>query len=177
MHDKWFAIRTRSNREIVVSDALEGKGYEVLCPRYSNQPSRHKAATAFFRSRRPLFPGYLFCRFNVLARLPILTIPGVVSIVSNGKIPIPLDDTEVDSLKVLVNSKLPIGPHLFLQTGDRVRVAQGPLAGATGYVVRTESHRLVVSITLLQRAVSVELAREWLDTLPETSVCAAGMSH
>lgn len=107
--------------------------------------------------------------------MPILTVPGVMSVVSNGRIPVPLDEEEVESLKVLVQSKLPIGPHLFLQAGDRVRVSQGPLAGASGYIVRTEAQRLVVSITLLQRAVAVELAREWLDTLSPGSV-ATGRS-
>lgn len=177
MQEKWFAIRTRSNREAVVSGALESKGYEILWPRYSPPPTRSRAMAESAKSSRSLFPGYLFCRFNILVRMPILTVPGVVSIVSNGRIPIPLDDDEVESLKVLVNSKLPLGPHFFLQAGDRVRVAQGPLAGATGYVVRSESQRLVVSITLLQRAVSVELAREWLDTLPESAAYTAGMSH
>jgi hypothetical protein len=37
---EWFAVRTRSNRESVVADALEGKGFEVWCPRYKAPPFR-----------------------------------------------------------------------------------------------------------------------------------------
>ncbi len=165
MQEQWFAIRTKSNREIPVSESLEGKGYEVLCPRYSIPAVRTSARTAS-PVVRPLFPGYVFCKFDVFVRLPILMIPGVMNVVSNGRIPIPIDDLEVESLKVLVKSKLPLGPHAFLKAGDRVMVSQGPLTGASGYIVETDCRQLVVSITLLQRSVCVRLTREWLEKLP-----------
>ena len=161
MTNHWFAIRTKSNRESAVSEALAGKGYEVLFPRYSysQRPWSSHASTV----TKPLFPGYLFCRFDVNVRLPILTIPGVLNVVSSGRIPVPLDDREVESVKVLVSSHLPVLPHEYLRPGDVVRIAEGPLAGAEGNIVHTDRKRLVVSITLLQRAVAVEVAPEWID--------------
>src|SRR4051812_29834008 len=69
---EWFAVRTRSNRETVVAEAFAGKGFGVWCPRYKAPPLRTDAVL------KPLFPGYLFSRFNVLDRLPILVVPGVV---------------------------------------------------------------------------------------------------
>lgn len=161
MTNHWFAIRTKSNRETAVSEALAGKGYEVLFPRYSYSHRPWAAHTATVT--KPLFPGYLFCRFDVTVRLPILTIPGVMNVVSNGKIPVPLDDREVESVKVLVSSRLPVQPHEYLRPGDLVRITEGPLAGAEGSIVHTDCKRLVVSITLLQRAVAVEVAPEWVD--------------
>lgn len=165
MHHNWFAIRTKSNRESAVCEALVGKGFEVLCPRYrqtsihiTNQ--RRKSSSV---ALKPLFPGYLFSRFDVTERLPILVVPGVMNVVSNGRIPIPLDESEIESLRVLVNSALTIGPHPYLRVGDRVMVSQGPLAGASGYIVQTDRKRLIVSITLLQRSVAVDVASEWLE--------------
>jgi transcription antitermination factor NusG len=151
MPNEWFAIRTKSNREYVVAEALAGKGYEVLFPRYSV-----RAAAG------PLFPGYLFCRFDVLFRLPILTVPGVLNIVSNGRIPVPLADREIDSIKVLMSSHLPVLPHPYLRQGDVVRIEEGPLAGAEGTIIQTDSKKLVVSITLLQRSVAVNVSPEWI---------------
>jgi hypothetical protein len=55
MPNEWFAIRTKSNREYVVAEALAGKGYEVLFPRYSVRASAG-----------PLFPGYLFCMSSII---------------------------------------------------------------------------------------------------------------
>ena len=39
------------------------------------------------KSERPLFPGYMFCRFDAKKRLPILMTTGVISVVSFGKEP------------------------------------------------------------------------------------------
>lgn len=163
MQENWFAIRTKSNRETAVSEALGGKGYEVLCPRY--RLNHHSSRNSSDSSMRPLFPGYLFCRFDVLVRLPILTIPGVLNIVSTGKTPSPIDESEIESIKVLIKSDLPLSPHAYLQVGDKVMICDGPLSGACGYVVQTNTKRLVVSITLLQRAVSVEVPGYWLEKL------------
>ena len=171
MTNNWFAIRTKSNREGTVSQALEGKGYEVLFPRYSyNQrpwvPREAGSVT------KPLFPGYLFCRFDASTRLPILTVPGVLNVVSNGRIPIPLEEREIESVKVLVSSQLPVQPHQYLREGDIIRIAEGPLAGAEGNIVHTDCKKLVVSITLLQRSVAVEVAPEWIDA-PAARTCRA----
>jgi transcription antitermination factor NusG len=175
MQENWFAVRTKSNRETVVTNALIGKGYEVLFPRYAiNVPRRLQARQTEPATLKPLFPGYVFARFDVFTRLPILTVPGVMNVVSNGKQPIPLDDSEVESLKVLLNSKLPIGPHAYLKIGDSVKISNGPLMGASGYIVQTDRQRLVVSITLLQRAVSVEVAGEWLERLPGRYAMSVG---
>ena len=170
MTTHWFAIRTKSNREFLVSEALAGKGYEVLFPRYSTNP-RLRAREAP-QVTKPLFPGYLFSRFDASARLPILTIPGVLNVVSNGKVPIPLDDREIDSVKVLALSRLPVHPHNYFRPGDLVRITEGPLAGAEGSILHTDCKKLVVSITLLQRSVAVEIAPEWIET-PLAQVCRA----
>jgi transcription antitermination factor NusG len=173
MPQEWFAVRTKSNRENIVAEALEGKGYEVLCPRYRASGLRRPEATAARQPvLRPLFPGYLFSRFDVLTRLPVLTIPGVLNVVSNGKIPIPLDSAEIESLQVLVNSDLPIGPHPYLAVGDKVIISNGPLAGAQGWIMQTDCKRLIVSITLLQRSVAVAVAGEWLEKVPGKPDCA-----
>ena len=172
MHNNWFAIRTKSNRESAISEALAGKGYEVIFPRYKassihNTNVRRKSSST---ALKPLFPGYLFCKFDVLDRLPILTIPGVMNVVSNGRIPIPLDDEEIESLRVLVNSSLSLGPYPYLKVGDRVMISQGPLTGASGCIVQTDKRRLIVSITLLQRSVAVDVASEWLEKCEERNV-------
>ena len=151
----WFAVRVRSNRENVVVSSLSGKGYETFLPTYS-WPNLSKPLVG-----RPLFPGYVFCRFDVSRRLPILVLPAVVHIVGIGKTPIAIDDDEIASLRLAVESRLPVAQVEF-RTGERVRVETGPLAGATGTISGRTADRFVVSITLLQRSIAVELRSEWL---------------
>jgi len=140
----------------MVTEALAGRGLEAWCPRF-NAGANVKAAN------KPVFPGYLFCRFNVLDRLPVLTVPGILNIVSNGKIPLPIEESEIESLRLVMDSLLPVSPSDYFHVGDKVRITDGPLNGAEGYVVQRECQHLVVSITLLQRAVSVAVQSQWLE--------------
>jgi len=153
---EWFAIRTKSNREAVVTEALSGRGLEAWYPRYSAGVSPRAV-------NKSVFPGYLFCRFNGMDRLPVLTVPGILNIVSNGKMPLPIDEREIESLRLVMESFLPVAPHEYFQIGDKVTITDGPLTGAHGYVVQRQCKQLIVCITLLQRAVSVVLEPKWLE--------------
>jgi transcriptional antiterminator NusG len=153
----WFAIRTRSNREAVITDSLLGKGFEAWCPRYKTTRSNTVGPG------KAVFPGYVFCRLAVSHRMPVLTVPGVVGIVSSGRIPLSIDEKEIESLRIVMESRLPIGPHDYLKAGDSVRIKDGPLTGAEGYIMQKEGEHLVVSITLLQRSVSVSVQGHWLE--------------
>jgi len=111
----------------------------------------------------PLFPGYLFCRLNPEARLRVLATPGFISVVSFGTEFAVVDETEINSIRAVCDSNLPFGPYPFLREGRKVRVTGGPLKGAEGTILRLKSKvLLVVGITLLQRAVAVELDREFV---------------
>jgi len=111
----------------------------------------------------PLFPGYLFCRLNRDARLQVLATPGLISVVSFGAELAVVDEAEIESIRAVCNSNLPYGPYPFLQEGRKVRVTGGPLQGLEGIVVRLKSRvQVVVGISLLQRAVAVELEREFV---------------
>jgi transcriptional antiterminator NusG len=155
---EWFAIRVKSNRERVSAMGLTGKGYEVFLPELQDR-SDSRSVPAL----RPLFPGYLFCRFNVEWRLPILTLPSIVHIVGVGKKPIPIEAEEIESLRILIQSRLEIDPNECFTPGQRVKVVRGPLIGASGVVTGFDDrHKLCLSITLLQRSLSVALSPEWL---------------
>ncbi len=154
---EWFAIRVKSNREKVTQQHLTGKGYEVFLPCYRPKDDGRRLAGEF-----PLFPGYLFCRFDVNNRLPILIVPGVVHVVGFGRRPVPVDESELESVRILVKAGLPLRPDEPYTIGQSIRIQQGPLAGAEGVIIGLGEQRLVVSISLLQRSVSVELEREWL---------------
>lgn len=163
----WFAVRTKSNRERVSSLDLYGRGYEVFLPEVARNG---KAGPTKF----PLFPGYLFCRFDVNRRLPVLTVPGVVHIVGLGRTPLPISENEIESLRLVVSASLPIKADEIYTVGANVRIDRGPLAGASGVIVGSQRKKLVVSITLLQRSVSVELPYDWVGQLSnESDACSS----
>jgi transcription antitermination factor NusG len=75
--------------------------------------------------------------------------------------PVPLADVEVSSLKKALNAQHPVVPYPFVDEGHRVRINSGALAGVQGIVISfTQRVRLVLSITMLQRSVLLEIDRE-----------------
>ena len=160
----WYAIRVRSRMATIASNTLRGKGYEEFLPVYS---SRHRWSDRVKELDLPLFPGYLFCRFDVQGRLlPILTTPGVTSIVGAGKTPISIPDDEIAAVQAIVQSGLAAQPWPFLSVGSRIYIERGPLTGLEGTALSVEKkYRLVVSVPLLQRSVAVEIDRDWIRPL------------
>lgn len=151
----WFALQVRTTHEKKVAARLDGKFYEHFLPLY---PCRRRWSDRINETEIPLFPGYLFCRINMTCRLPILTTPGVIRIVGNGSGPQPVEEAEVAAIQALVRSKLPSQPWPFREIGERVRIEHGPLRGVDGILADFRGlHRLVLSVTLLQRSVAVEI--------------------
>ena len=156
----WFAIRVKSNFEKHVSRALCGKGFEEYLPVYRRAAKRGHGAGAV---ELPLFPGYVFSRFAANRRLPILTIPGVFHIVGLGGVPVPVDPAELATVRALLETGAGAEPWPFVRTGQRVLIHKGPLRGIEGIVLASKKDfRLVASVTLLQRSVSVEIERDWV---------------
>lgn len=155
---QWFALVVKSRFDKAVAHALEVKGYETLMPvykkyHYYGRHSRH--------CELPLFPGYVCCRFDFQTRMPVLATPGVIRVAGGGGIAIPVSETEIHSLQAAMRSQLPVQPFPFLNVGQRVRINSGALAGVEGIILGSKPQlRLVLSITLLQRSVLLEIDGE-----------------
>ena len=158
----WFAILARTSREKTSSLLLENAGYECFVPisKYKRQWSDRMKEVEV-----PLFPGYFFCRMNPANRLPVLMTPGVIQIVGVGKTPIPVDEEEIAAIQCVGKSGLSTMPWPYIEIGHAARIEEGPLRGLTGIVVKIKSGmKLVLSVSLLQRSVAVEIERKWISS-------------
>ncbi len=156
----WFALHVRSRCEKVVAASLRSKGYEEFLPFYR---SRNRWSDRQKDVDLPLFPGYVFCRLQLARRLPVLTTPGVVSIIGAGKSPQPVEPLELAAVRSLVRSGLPAVPWPYLKAGERVRIDRGALEGVEGILTAVKKElRVVLSVTLLQRSVAVEIDRDFI---------------
>jgi transcription antitermination factor NusG len=142
-------------------------------------PTYRVKTTRFGRRReldRPLFSGYLFSRFNPVVQLPVLTTPGVVSIVAAGRQLLPVSEKEIAAVHAILGSGLIASPWPYLRAGQAVEVVRGPLTGVSGLLLAVKNtFRLVVSVTLLQRSVSVEVDADWVR--PVSHVCGAAAAQ
>src|SRR5580698_3155589 len=151
----WFALQVRTRQEASVGDQLNGQGYERFLPLYK---ARKRWSDRIKEVETPLFPGYLFCRFDPCDRLPILKTPGVIQIIGYNRLPIPVEEHEIAAIQRLVASGVPNRPWPFVAVGDRVTIESGALRGLEGILTGVKgNHRLVLSVSLLQRSVAVEI--------------------
>ena len=156
----WYALRVRPRYEKMVASTLVTKGYEGFLPLYRH---RSRWSDRMREVLLPLFPGYLFCRFDVNKRLPILVTPGVIQVVGIGRELYPVDDDEIAALKSIVFSGLQTEPRSYLNIGTQVRIELGPLSGVEGILTgKRGARKLVVSVNLLLRSVAVEVNESWV---------------
>lgn len=160
----WYAVHVQTRYEKVVASGLRTRGFEEFLPVYA---CTRRWSDRLQKVETPLFPGYVFSRFDVNRRLPVLTIPGVISIIGVGKLPHPVDDDEMNALQIVAGSGLLLEPWPFLREGQRIRIQDGPLRNVEGVLSEIgDRGKLVISVTLLQRSVAVTLDRSWVRPLP-----------
>ena len=152
---EWFALQTKPRCEKTVEYALTRKGYECLLPTYQkNQILSHRPVKAIL----PLFPTYIFCRFNQEAVGKAIITPGVRRIIEFGGRPVALQAMEIDALQTLTGTDLLRRPWSYVPEGTLVRIKTGPLSGVEGLVSMHENkEHLIITVSLLQQSVIVQL--------------------
>lgn len=154
----WYAVRVKPKFERVVAQSLASKGLASFLPLYKE---RRRWSDRVKLVELPLFPGYVFCNLDVRHRLPVLQTPGVLHFVCFDGEPAPVERAEIESLQRAAGSGASLAPWPYLREGQRVVVARGPMKGLNGILLKVRNEfRLIISVTLLQRSVAVEIDRE-----------------
>lgn len=165
----WFALLTRSNFEQVVFDQIVQKKMAVFLPKakkISRRKDRKKVIDV------PLFPGYLFVKSSLdpACQLFILKTQGAVRFLGNQKGPVPVPDTQIESLKILTaaDQDLITGACSPMVQGDPVMVMEGPFAGTRGEFIRYRGKgRIIVKLPLLGRYAGVEMDEDLVEKMPD----------
>jgi transcription antitermination factor NusG len=164
---RWYAVQTRSNFEKRVAQELAGKGVENFLPAVAENrrwKDREKVI------EMPLFRGYLFVQLAdcLDSRWKVLRSSGVVRIVGRGQEAEPVPDSEIASIRQLLQSGTTFSVCPYLREGMRVRVRRGALEGVEGILLRAKNgSRLVISVDLLSRSVATEIDAENAEQMEE----------
>lgn len=163
----WYALEVAYKKEESVALALSQKGYATYVPLYD---LRKVWSDRIRKITVPLFSGYVFCQFDVNSRwLPVVLTPSVRQVVSVGRVPAAIPDCEIDGIRAVISSGIPIEPTAQLKQGSRVLVMRGPFAGVEGSFLREQGRdRLIVSISCIQRSVLVEIDSACVEPIKET---------
>src|SRR4051812_41309454 len=143
----WYCVRTQPKHEHIASANLHRNlGLEVFHPRLRLERPTSRGVV---RVIEPLFPCYLFVRFNLNERLDeIRYVGGVSSLVHFGNgIPV-VPDAVIDELRQCFETEEAMDVEESLRPGVEVTVAQGSFLGFRGIVVRLMPSRQRVQILL-----------------------------
>lgn len=157
LEKKWYALHTRSRAENVVYENLCKKNLEAFFPR-TRVRSRRKDRRMMIDV--PLFPGYLFVKTDLdpYEHVEILKTFGSVRLVGGFTGPVPIPETSIESLKIMVIAGTDIITGTRFKKGDPVRVVAGPFTGVIGFFERYRGKdRVVVQIDALGQFAAVEV--------------------
>ena len=153
----WYAVHTRARHEKVVAQRLQENGVTTFLPVVTEVRtwSDRKKSIEF-----PLFGCYVFVRMVPTSedRLRVLRIDSVLNFVGVRGQGIPIPDSQIDSVKLLLEEGLPWSCHPVLKIGQRVRIRSGALNGLEGVLVSRNGDRtLVLSVDAIQRSLAVSI--------------------
>jgi len=155
MASAWFALQTMPRNEKKIAHLLRQKGYECFAPTYRQ---KRKWSDRTVAVDLPLFPTYVFCYLCPSVLGKVIVNRGVTRVVGFGGKPAEVSGEEIESLRLLAASNFLREPWRYLPDGTRIVVETGPLAGVQGIICPNENgRRLIISITLLQRSVAIQL--------------------
>ena len=162
----WWVAHVRSRQEKALARYLRPLEVPFYLPQREHRVRR---AGRSFVSFLPLFPGYLFFRGSAAERLAALGSDLIVKVLD-----VPDQEVigrELAQLQALQHSGGSLVPCDPVDPGTAVRIVEGPFKGYTGIVLRGGPRpRLVVSISILRKSVSVELERGAVALLPPAAV-------
>ena len=132
----WYVVSTKANHEKQVEQSLRRVGIECFFPLLQE-------AKIIRRSKKtvvgPLFPGYMFVRIDLAEHYRTVTFArGVRRIVGFGLKPARVDTRLIDEIKgKMSQTQVYVREHVkCLESGQGVRIQDGPLAGLDAVFVR-----------------------------------------
>ena len=152
----WYVLKVRARSEFSAALALRGRGYDPFCPVHPKL-RRYSDRTKIVES--VVFPGYLFCRFDLQRKLPVISSTAVQYIISVDGMPAEVGDDLIDNIRRAVEGGALSVP--YMKSGQRVRVRFGPYTGIEGILVgEAAKGQLIVSIDLLQRSIALHIDKD-----------------
>lgn len=165
---KWYIVHAYSNFEKKVAESireqarnqgLEDSFSEILVPTEDVVEIRRGRK---INAERKFFPGYVLVKMDLTdqAYHLIKSTPKVTGFLGSGNKPMPVSEREVARIIGAIEEGVERPkPTITFETGEQVRVTDGPFASFNGTVEQVDEDRarLRVTVSIFGRATPVEL--------------------
>lgn len=160
---RWFVIKTKYQSEKKLALWAKDNAIEYYLPQYTNIK---KYKYRKIETTKPLFSGYIFTKMNYDQKI-ILLRPGYIVKV----IPIKHQEVLLEELKQFYYIKekgYSLLPTKIIESGTKVKVINGALAGTIGFVLEGENpEKIIITANIINQSVEVTLKNENLQIIEE----------
>ncbi|MGH7796453.1 MAG: transcription termination/antitermination protein NusG [Candidatus Binatia bacterium] len=157
---RWYAIRTKVNREKEVEKRLTDFNLEVFLPWMR---ARRRIGSRFHWVLAPLFPGYVFCRLDmVVSGKAARYSPGVKDFLTFGSRIAEVSENIIQTLRERCPGGIAEIDPVSAKPGDVVRINEGPFSGLEAIFEQKlkGSERVAVLLEILGRQTRIVLPGE-----------------
>lgn len=161
---RWYVIYTKTNEEDRVDRNLVAWGLETFYPRIKKKQLNEFTGKATYFSR-PLFPRYIFARFEAEKLLhKVSNSRGVQRVLGIDYVPVPVDDEIVALIQLRVAEDGFVNLDEPLTHGDEVRI-NGSWQGINGVFDRTmkDKSRVMILLTAINYQASLVVERDLVE--------------
>ena len=153
---KWYVVQSKPREELRAQHFLKEKNLQTYLPLMEVVTVRQSRIST---RKKPLFPGYLFCRFDPEESLAYVRwTKGVAKILPESVSPLPVDEDLINAIRGL-EEKDGIIKKKRLKRNDRIRIAHGPMKDIMGIFENwtSDAGRVRVLLNFIKYQATVEL--------------------
>lgn len=167
MELNWYAIQTYSGSEMSVKRAIESlveqmdiqeRVAEIVVPTEDVIEVKNQKKKI---SERSLYPGYVFIKVDLDTDIwhKIQSLPRVGRFIGESKKPTPLTEADINVILEKVQNRAAPRPKVMFETGETVRITEGPFANFTGTVEEydMEHKKLKLNVSIFGRSTPIEI--------------------
>jgi transcriptional antiterminator RfaH len=160
----WFVVQSKPREEERAQHFLEEKGFLIYLPRMEVVSVRALKSVTL---QKPLFPSYLFCRFDPAESLAsVRWTKGVKKLLPESANPAPVTLEVIDSIRSL-EQKDGVIRKQPLKKDDLVRITRGPFKDILGIFDHwaSDQGRVRVLLNFISYQASVDLHHSLLEKI------------
>jgi transcriptional antiterminator RfaH len=150
----WYAFVTKPRHEKKAKTYLDGAGLESYLPL---QKSLSQWSDRKKWVEKPLFSSYIFCHIPFRNRFDVLQQPGMVRIVGFNNEAMPVQNSEIEAIKLLLSTDFTIKVRNGFVPGEDIRISSGLLMGYEGKFLEERGEKyFVIHIATIGKSVLVD---------------------
>jgi transcriptional antiterminator RfaH len=153
----WYVIQTKPKKEEEAKSYLSTKGVEVFNPLMETFLLRNGRMN---RELKPLFPNYMFGKFDLDQNYPLVRwAKGVKKVLGFGEYPTPIPEEVVEIIKERTDTHGIVRLKCHFQANDLIRIKTGPLRDLLGIFERwiSDSERVRILLNMVGYQPVVEM--------------------